>query len=49
MPLLIWQQSVVVYNWPFAAVFSIFLLISVMGVIALIGWIGKVSAERING
>lgn len=49
MPLVIWQQSVVVYNWPFAAVVSIFLLVSVMGVIAMIGWAGKRITERIDG
>ena len=49
MPLVIWQQSVVVYNWPFAAVVSIFLLVSVMGVITMIGLSGKLLTDRING
>lgn len=41
MPLVIWQQSIVVYNWPFAAVVSLCLLISVLGVIGVIHWLGR--------
>lgn len=36
LPALIWQQAMVVYNWPFAAVASVTLLVSVLlGIIAL--------------
>ena len=34
LPLLIWQQSLVVYNWPLAAVASLSLVVSVLSVIA---------------
>ncbi|TVQ34564.1 MAG: ABC transporter permease [Geminicoccaceae bacterium] len=49
MPLVIWQQSVVVFDWPFAAVVSISLLVSVLAVIALIGWIGRLAGGRVRG
>jgi putative spermidine/putrescine transport system permease protein len=49
MPLVIWQQSVVVYDWPFAAVVSISLLVSVLAVIALIGWMGRLAGGRVRG
>ncbi|MFW5680969.1 MAG: ABC transporter permease [Pseudomonadota bacterium] len=49
MPLVIWQQSVVVYDWPFAAVVSISLLVSVLAVIALIGWAGRLAGGRVRG
>ncbi len=41
LPLVIWQQSLVVYNWPLAAVASIVLLASVMLCIALIVALGR--------
>lgn len=41
LPLVIWQQSLVVYNWPLAAVASIVLLISVMLCIVLIAALGR--------
>ena len=34
LPLVIWQQSLVVYNWPLAAVASLSLVVSVLSVIA---------------
>jgi putative spermidine/putrescine transport system permease protein len=46
MPLVIWQQSVVVYDWPFAAVTSLCLLISVLGVIGLIAYAGRLAGGR---
>lgn len=49
MPLVIWQQSVVVYNWPFAAAVSIALLISVLAVIALFARLGQMSRVRLDG
>lgn len=41
LPLIVWQQSLVVYNWPLAAVASTMLLLSVLLCIVLIGLIGK--------
>ncbi len=43
MPLVIWQQSLVVFDWPFAAVVSIALLVTVLGVLALIGSLGRLA------
>lgn len=41
LPLIVWQQSLVVYNWPLAAVASTMLLLSVLLCIVLIGLVGK--------
>lgn len=41
LPLVIWQQSLVVYNWPLAAVAAIVLLVSVSICIALIALLGR--------
>ncbi|MEI2415172.1 ABC transporter permease [Orrella sp. JC864] len=41
LPLVIWQQSLVVYNWPLAAVASVVLLASVMLCILLIAALGR--------
>lgn len=41
LPLLIWQQSLVVFNWPFAAVASLSLVVSVLTVIAALTWVGR--------
>lgn len=41
LPLLIWQQSLVVYNWPLAAVAAMVLLVSVTAVIMLISALGR--------
>lgn len=49
MPLVIWQQSMVIYDWPFAAVVSISLLVSVLAVLGLFGWLGRISRGRIDG
>ncbi|UOM34881.1 ABC transporter permease [Acuticoccus sp. I52.16.1] len=43
MPLVIWQQALVVYDWPFAAVVSLALLITVLGVLALISALGRLA------
>lgn len=43
MPLVIWQQALVVYDWPFAAVVSIALLVSVLGILALISALGRLA------
>ena len=39
--LLIWQQSLVVYNWPLASVAALTLLISVTAAIAAISLLGR--------
>lgn len=41
LPALIWQQSMVVYNWPFAAVASLTLLFTVLAGITALGWLGR--------
>lgn len=41
LPLVIWQQSLVVYNWPLAAVAAIVLLVSVSLCIALLALLGR--------
>ncbi len=49
LPLIIWQQSLVVYNWPLAAVASLALLISVLTVTAALGMLGRYSRGQIYG
>ena len=44
LPTLIWQQAMVVYNWPFAAVASIVLLVMVLGGIVAFGVLGRALA-----
>lgn len=41
LPSLIWQQAMVVYNWPFAAVASVTLLFTVLSGIMALGWLGR--------
>jgi putative spermidine/putrescine transport system permease protein len=41
LPLLIWQESLVVFNWPYAAVHSIALLISVLSVVTALSWLSR--------
>jgi putative spermidine/putrescine transport system permease protein len=41
LPLLIWQQSLVVYNWPLASVAALTLLISVTAAIVAISLLGR--------
>jgi putative spermidine/putrescine transport system permease protein len=41
LPLLIWQQSLVVYNWPLAAVAALTLLVSVGLGVAAIAAVGR--------
>lgn len=48
LPLVIWQQSLVVFNWPLAAVASIVLLVSVMLCITLIGALGRKSMRYLH-
>jgi len=49
LPLLIWQQSLVVFNWPLAAVASLALLISVLSVIGALAFLGRRSSEHLDG
>jgi len=49
LPLLIWQQSLVVFNWPFAAVISLSLLISVLSVIAALSFLGRRTGGYVHG
>lgn len=48
LPLIVWQQSLVVYNWPLAAVASVMLLTSVLLCIVLIGLIGRKSMRYLH-
>src|SRR6267154_482858 len=49
LPLLIWQQSLVVYNWPLAAVASLSLVVSVLSVIAALSYLGRRSSGHLHG
>jgi putative spermidine/putrescine transport system permease protein len=49
LPLVIWQQSLVVYNWPLAAVASLSLVVSVLSVIAALSWLGHRSSRHLQG
>lgn len=49
LPLLIWQQSLVVFNWPLAAVASIALLVSVLTVVSALSWFGRRSSGHLHG
>ena len=49
LPLLIWQQSLVVFNWPFAAVASMALLVSVLSVITALSYLGRRASGAIHG
>ena len=49
LPLLIWQQSLVVFNWPFAAVTSLALLVSVLSVITALSYLGRRASGAIHG
>ena len=41
LPLLVWQQSLVVYNWPLASVAALTLLVSVGACVAAISTLGR--------
>jgi putative spermidine/putrescine transport system permease protein len=49
LPLVIWQQSLVVYHWPLAAVASLALVVSVLSVVAALSWIGRRSGGYVHG
>jgi putative spermidine/putrescine transport system permease protein len=41
LPTVIWQQAMVLYNWPFAAVASMMLLLCVLGGVFALGLLGR--------
>ncbi len=49
LPLVIWQQAMVVYHWPLAAVASLALVISVLSVVAALSWVGRRSGGHVHG
>jgi putative spermidine/putrescine transport system permease protein len=49
LPLLIWQQSLVVYNWPLASVAALTLLISVGLGVMTIAAVGRRSQRYVHG
>jgi putative spermidine/putrescine transport system permease protein len=49
LPLIIWQQSLVVYNWPLASVAALTLLISVSAVVAAISLLGRKTGGYVHG
>lgn len=48
LPALVWQQAMVVANWPYAATIAIMLLVSVSCVLAVIAYAGRVAGGRIG-
>lgn len=48
LPLVVWQQSLVVYNWPLASVAAVTLLLSVMSCIILLNLVGRKSMRYLN-
>lgn len=49
LPAMVWQQAMVVADWPFAATAAVALLVSVSAVIAVIAYAGRVAGGRIHG
>ncbi len=49
LPSMIWQQAMVVSNWPFAATAAVSLLLSVLTVSAIIMAVGRVAEGRTHG
>jgi putative spermidine/putrescine transport system permease protein len=49
LPLMIWQQALVVYHWPLAAVASLSLVVSVLSVVAALSWVGRRSGGYVHG
>lgn len=49
LPLVIWQQALIVFHWPAAAVASLSLVISVLSVIAALSWLGRRSSGYLHG
>lgn len=48
LPSVIWQQAMVVFNWPFAAVASIMLLVSVLSGVLLLGLVGRWLSREVD-
>lgn len=49
LPAMIWQQAMVVANWPFAATVAVVLLLSVSAVVAVIAQAGRIAGGRVHG
>lgn len=49
LPLVIWQQSLVVFNWPYAAVASMTLLVSILTVVAALSYLGRRVGGAVHG
>ncbi len=49
LPALVWQQAMVVYNWPFAAVISMTLLSAVLIVAAALSAVGNHIERKVHG
>lgn len=49
LPAMIWQQAMVVADWPFAATAAVALLLSVSAVVAVIAYAGRVAGGRVHG
>ena len=49
LPAMVWQQAMVVANWPFAATVAVALLVSVSAVIAVIAYAGRLAAGHAHG
>ena len=49
LPLIVWQQGLVVYHWPAAAVASLALVLSVLSVIAALSYLGRRSSGYVHG
>lgn len=47
LPTVIWQQAMVIYNWPLAAVASVLLLAAVLGGVFIISMIGRRIAPEV--
>lgn len=46
MPLYIYQQGMQAQDWPFAAAISLMLLLSVLSVVALVNWLGRLTQRH---
>jgi putative spermidine/putrescine transport system permease protein len=46
---LIYEQAMIVFNWPFAAAIAMVLMISVLCVIALLAWLGRKAGANAYG
>lgn len=49
LPSLVWQQAMVVSDWPFAATAAVTLMVSVLAVIGVIALAGRIATGRLNG